>query len=360
MSAKLNLRVGDPVEIRSAAEILSTLDAQGGLDGLLFMPEMLQYCGKRFAVYKRADKTCDTVAKSGLRRMKNTVHLANMRCDGMAHEGCEAACLIFWKEAWLKRAPGDRQVDVPAATLQQSNTGYPIVDGPVRTASDLAGTIYVSGQNTSEPVYRCQATNLRDASSEMVWWDLRQYARDLFSGNVGIKQFIKGFSFTLFNSIQRWRKGRTLPFDFIGSQTTTPTLRLDLREGELVQIRSKEEILATLTKNNKNRGLWFDVEMLPFCGGTYRVQKRVTKIVNERTGKMLNLPGDCLILEGVFCKGDHNLFCPRSIYAYWREIWLRRVNSPAESAALCGPATEACSRSEGAQGSQANRERTLA
>ena len=30
----------------------------------------------------------------------------------------------------------------------------------------------------------------------------------------------------------------------------------------------------------------FDAEMVPFCGGVYRVRTRVTKFINETTGKM--------------------------------------------------------------------------
>ena len=66
------------------------------------MPQMFQYCGKRFRVYKRAHKTCDTVNPIAGRRLADAVHL-ELRCDGKAYGGCQAACLIFWKEAWLKR-----------------------------------------------------------------------------------------------------------------------------------------------------------------------------------------------------------------------------------------------------------------
>ncbi len=45
-----NLRAGDWVEVKSADEILATLDAQGCYEALPFMPEMLQYCGRRFRV----------------------------------------------------------------------------------------------------------------------------------------------------------------------------------------------------------------------------------------------------------------------------------------------------------------------
>ena len=99
--------LGDLVEIRSAEEILAGLDSRGEHDSLQFMPEMLQYCGKTFRIDKIAGKTCDTVNWSGLREMQNTVHLAAVRCDGQAHGGCQAGCLIYWKTSWLKPATGN-------------------------------------------------------------------------------------------------------------------------------------------------------------------------------------------------------------------------------------------------------------
>ena len=99
--------LGDLVEIRSAEEILAGLDTRGEHDSLQFMPEMLQYCGRTFRIDKIAGKTCDTVNWSGLREMQNTVHLADARCDGQAHGGCQAGCLIYWKTSWLKPATGN-------------------------------------------------------------------------------------------------------------------------------------------------------------------------------------------------------------------------------------------------------------
>src|SRR5512132_592219 len=78
----LRLRAGEWVEVRSAAEILSTLDDTSCLEGMPFMPEMLQYCGKRFRVYKSSHKTCDTIETYVIRRMSRAVHLENLRCDG--------------------------------------------------------------------------------------------------------------------------------------------------------------------------------------------------------------------------------------------------------------------------------------
>ena len=99
----VDLRVGEIVEVRSEADILATLDARGELESLPFMPEMLQFCGRRFRVDKLAVKLCDTIGSTGMYRMRNAVHLEGVRCDGQAHGGCQAGCLVYWKEAWLKR-----------------------------------------------------------------------------------------------------------------------------------------------------------------------------------------------------------------------------------------------------------------
>jgi len=108
-----------------------------------------------------------------------------------------------------------------------------------------------------------------------------------------------------------------------------------LQPGEVVRVKSHEQILKTLATNNMNRGMTWDAELVPYCGGTYRVLKRVTKIINEKTGRMQEMKNPCIILESVVCQARYSncrMFCPRSIYPYWREIWLERVQSSASDA----------------------------
>jgi len=90
--SKLNLRAGELIEVRSKEEILRTLDKNGRLDELPFMPQMFEYCGRRLRVAKRAHKTCDTVNDFIGRRMKEAVHLEGTRCDGKVYGGCQAGC----------------------------------------------------------------------------------------------------------------------------------------------------------------------------------------------------------------------------------------------------------------------------
>ena len=97
----LNLKAGEIVEVKSPKEILETLNEDGKLRGLLFMPEQLKYCGQRFRVFKRLESIL--LEESGeLRKMKNTVILDGVLCDGW--EGaCDRSCFYFWREGWLKR-----------------------------------------------------------------------------------------------------------------------------------------------------------------------------------------------------------------------------------------------------------------
>jgi hypothetical protein len=347
----LDLKAGEWVEVRSQEEILATLDERGWLEGLPFMPEMLQYCGQKLQVYKRADKTCDTVVPWSMRRMENSVHLET-RCDGSGHGACEAGCLIFWKEAWLKRAEKDV---VPSQTLRRSASVQS--SGLVTVDSLIAASAKTNAEG--ELIYTCQATELHNFTSEMKMWDPRQYIRDIRSGNLAsgypaktkaerwleMAMMVLKVTRAFVLSIFRERMGIDYP-PVSGTQVKTPLESLDLQAGEMVQVRSREEIVATLDKNKRNRGLLFDGEMLPFCGGIYRVLRRVHHIVDERTGKMMDMKNPCIVLEGVFCKSDYNRFCPRAIFCYWRENWLRRVPTFTPPIARCEEREmEACSQS---------------
>jgi hypothetical protein len=322
----LGLEVGELVEVRSEAEILATLDEHGELDGLPFMPEMLRLCGRRFTVDKLAIKLCDTINWNGMYRMEDAVHLAGARCDGQGHGGCQAGCLIYWKEAWLRRVDGDDpEPTVPAP-------------GPHVTRATLAAAAHRPGDDGAVR-YACQATELLRAAPQWVPpWDPRQYVLDVRSGNAGALATLSSVAVGVFNEFQeasrrflppwlRVRGGRRWPF-IEGRLRTTPREAIDLQPGELVRVKSKQEIVATLDVHNRNRGMTFDAEMLRYCGRQARVLRRVERIIDERTGRMLEFANPCIVLEEVTCTAAYHRMCPRAIYPYWREIWLERVPAP--------------------------------
>lgn len=99
----LDLKPGEWVAVKSAEEILSTLDADLKYKGLSFDPEMLRFCGRRFRVYKRVNRII--VESTGqVREMRSpTVLLEGTVCNGQAHGGCDRSCFCFWREVWLRR-----------------------------------------------------------------------------------------------------------------------------------------------------------------------------------------------------------------------------------------------------------------
>jgi hypothetical protein len=329
VSRTLGLRAGDWVEIKAEGEIFATLDERGCLDALPFMPEMLQFCGRRFRVFKSAHKTCDVIIESVNRRMTNAVHLEGLRCDGAAHDGCQAQCLIFWKEAWLKPVRGPESKDDPAGAREARHATAGAKARCDRAALTRATKAPPDKNDGAQERYSCQATEIVRATTPLRWWDPRQYLKDLTSRNVRFGDFVRFVLIATYNSfMRRFGIGRTYPYvrGLVAEQT--PTVDLNLQPGERVQVRSKEEIMRTINKRSRNRGLSFDVEMVPFCGKTFRVLSRVERLIDDKTGKMLHPGKACLILDGVVCGGclsKNRLFCPRSIYPYWHEIWLKRV-----------------------------------
>ncbi len=99
---------------------------------------------------------------------------------------------------------------------------------------------------------------------------------------------------------------------------------LDLRPGELVEVKSVDDILATLGPDRKCRGLLWMTGMRKFCGGRYRVLKRVENILLESNGEPRKMR-NTVSLEGVMCDGAEFGDCDRSCFHFWREAWLRRV-----------------------------------
>ncbi|HVV66365.1 MAG TPA: hypothetical protein VHC42_12930 [Rhizomicrobium sp.] len=315
------VRAGEVVEVRSASEILATLDERGRTEGMPFMEEMLALCGRRLRVSKSAHKTCDTIKAPLARRLPRAAHLEGLRCDGSRHDGCQAGCQLFFKTQWLKPAGGETR---PARADDAA------AEERLRALLSRAAK---RADETGEALYACQATAILEATKPLAWWNPGQYLRDLASGNIGLAQMLRYGLRAARNMVTRMRwPGSNWPN--IGGKAQGPVAdaRLGLRPGEFAQVRSKDEIMGTLGPTRKFRGLWFDIEMEPHCGKTYRVLSRVERLIDERTGRMIKIGGDCIVLEGVACSGclsKDRLFCPRALYPYWREIWLRRVAPPA-------------------------------
>ena len=153
----LDLRSGDVVRVRSAAEIFATLDDRGTLDGLPFMPEMLKYCGRTLPVTQRGGKTCAAMASFAACNRPPAPPRTSAATD-LPMTASQPACL---------RCSGRRHGWSVSQTEARSN-GRPRPQRPARTrrassrrGAGLPGNVLqplTSHESEAGPADRCQAT----------------------------------------------------------------------------------------------------------------------------------------------------------------------------------------------------------
>lgn len=309
ISAK-KLAAGDLVEVRPVDEILSTLDSRGTLNGLVFMPEMLEYAGRQFRVSRRAEQVCTDGAPvlRGESRVRgfsgdDVVLLTGLRCSGALYGGCKRGCTIFWKEAWLRPVEG--------------NGVAPMIVPVLETAAGALPATQVSDET-----YYCQSSELLNTTHHLTFLSRAKNAwRNVRTGNYRASEMLRILIVWCY-----WRvRQRLFGVYPRGSCKPTPYGVLDLQPGEAVEVKLLDEIIATLDEHGKNRGLHFSADMVPYCGRRLEVSARADNLIAEGTGSMRHLR-NTVILKGAICDSAVYAFggCPREDLLYWREIWLRR------------------------------------
>jgi hypothetical protein len=315
------------VEVKAPDEILQTLDAEGTLDHLPFMPEMMEFCGRRFRVARRVVKTCFSGPNSygAMREFRgdDVVTLEGLRCSGAAHDGCQKACMTFWRDAWLRRVE-DAGVQ---STLDQGGGG--------RLRARLKTM-------TGPTTYFCQASELLKATNSLSRREqLGKCFSEIRAGNCGALHMAGRLGIWLF-----WRIRRKLLGEYArGSNTSTPVESLNLQPGEWIEVKTLDSIKETLNAAGHNRGMYFSPDLRLSCGWRSRVKGRLDKIIVDGTGEMRQLR-NTVYLEGSLCgcAGVSIGGCSRSEVVYWREIWLRRSRATESAALSAAGSARACGR----------------
>jgi hypothetical protein len=303
---QVQFRRGDWVEIRPFSEICRTLDSDGMLNGLPYMPEMAGLCGKRIKIHNRADHI--EADSFGMRKMEDAVLLEDVRCNGAHHGNCQRGCMILWRSAWLKPVAVDKStMDKSPATVPKACLK---VDNPQHSFD------WMTNRNGR---YICQCTQLQNITMPLHFLDIRQYVKNIYWGilNPGEQFQILGrhLAIKLRNNLYKSRSTK-LPSPANEFMQFSP--------GEWVEVKNIQEIEQTLDPLSKNRGLLFMNEMRKHCGHKYQVEAPINRIINDTDGKMVNMK-NTVVLKNVVCDGSCHFGCPRQSWLFWRVEWLRKI-----------------------------------
>lgn len=288
------LRVNTWVRVKNIDKIQSLLDADGKTEGLLFMAEMERFCGRTLRVQSLADRVCN----AGFRRLDRVCYLQDCRCSGEAHCRCQAACLLFWHEDWLEPADGPEMPE----RLFITNACFCLP-----TCTDL-----------NAQTCTCQMTELQAIGTELPMPGPLHYLQRGLSGRLSCFQTRYLIRWALDAALLSACK-RLSPRS---KSTVAPCS--EFQPGDMVRVRSRFEILRTISRRGTNRGLAVTPDMLRYCGRTFRIASRVTRIIDAESRKLKILKNECYVLAGVVCAGGR-LGCTREQLYYWRGIWLEKV-----------------------------------
>jgi hypothetical protein len=150
----------------------------------------------------------------------------------------------------------------------------------------------------------------------------RQWLKLLLKRNLsaGTKRKLKKQMSNLSHAIGFAKKRQSSPF----AQTISGTQ--SLIAGDLVRVRSEQEIQATLNTWNELNGCMFMDAQWQYCGTTQRVLKPVERFVDERDYQVKKARG-LVLLEGLICEGTPDYGrCDRSCFYFWREEWLEKIS----------------------------------
>lgn len=131
--------------------------------------------------------------------------------------------------------------------------------------------------------------------------------------------------------IPRWVRNRTYLIKHetavkvgVRQRVKVTEAHLNLKAGDMIRVRCREEILLTLDGWKRHKGCTFMDEMWQFCGREYKVWKKVACILDERDMKLKKCR-DTVILEGLTCQGSWPFKeCDRCCFFFWKEVWLER------------------------------------
>ena len=277
----------DFVEVRSAEEILATLDERAELEDLPFMPESGLLRTETHGP-QVAQKPCDTHQPHGHRRMTKPCTTGS-RCDGSAHGGCENGMLPVLEGAMAASRvdPDDRggRVGMPSGPercrVLEINTQGPL-SLTARFGIHVKPPRLFRAAPAPPAIEGSSAVRRQDLTRGETWVSLAV-----------LRAFRRVCSNRLPDCEQGSTRGgcgfaRACPGVSCksGLQGRMPDRHLDLEPGRTRADQVHGGDPGDARSNRLNRGLGFDAELSRFCG-------RVTRVKSRASAVSTSTPGGC-------------------------------------------------------------------
>ena len=168
---------------------------------------------------------------TGVRRLKDTVILDDLRCDGSGHARLPGAVSDLLEGGVA-----------PSRERRRHERRRPTTTRFARAEADRRANVHGEDSTPDAPIFRCQATELLRASEPVGWWSMRSLVHELTGGNVGPWRFVRVMTRLVVEEIaRRLHLLSKYPFRVAahGSRRHAPAPAVGLQPGELVQIRTK-------------------------------------------------------------------------------------------------------------------------
>jgi hypothetical protein len=162
----------------------------------------------------------------------------------------------------------------------------------------------------------CQLTSINDIKKQNSWVNnLLQIRVKILRPAKRKAKFLRNRFLRILNP----RNQKTIPIIVPSS---------DIGPGDIVKVRSVQEILNMLDDHEKYKGCLFIDEMYEHCDKTYKVLKTANYFFDEAKQKMCKAK-DSVILEGVVCSGRQRLYsvsCDRNCFFFWHKAWIEKIS----------------------------------
>lgn len=164
-----------------------------------------------------------------------------------------------------------------------------------------------------------------NVKSEQTSEQVCQVMANTVQGKESVEQLLRRHTLVFLRRMMKIYRNWTRPRTDQVAAAAAVSRVAEIEKGDLVQVRSLQDIEPTLDYRGFTKGCKFMGQMAQFCDQRFQVAGKVEKFFDEarcRTLRCKNL----VVLNGVHCNGESVGGCDRKCFLFWRTEWLRKID----------------------------------